>query len=373
MQFRYTYWLHSLTSRYLLIFGRRAVLSGNGTLADEFAAAFAGWNDHSLKRSALAHNLKFDDRVPEAKAESLQEVLEEGQKLDAMFPSPYTLLDALIEYKKSRCSRPVDPEFLDERKNVGNLPLKRPGAKWLPPTGVELVRILDLNRLIPLFQKDWLTGSRDPEFFEEFRSVPTTKGYHKWLTTNIEQGNPRPFLEKILQLLNEDLSRSQKDPGPDARVFPCWASVAYDAPEDDLTRWCQLAGISVSAPTWFCLLKYSAERAGTPVRPTQLEAGAEFMHFPTPGKSAWTSGGHPVEIHSDAVGRRLPREFLHYPIRIDPADLVDWKLVEPYSFDLVAVRDRHMERLKREYWLTWEEGWMNEHVSSRYRVLRERA
>ncbi len=214
-----------------MIFGR------NWYLAAEFAAVFASWNDRP-ERSALAHNLKFDDRVPLAKEASLLEVLREGRELEAS----YTLHDAVVDYRKKRVYTSVNPEFLDEVKNEGNLPSKQFGTKWLPPCGVKLVRLLELNGLITLFQKDWLAQSIDSRF-EQFKQVPTNHPdrYLVWLNDNIERSG-RTFLENILEVLNEDLKRCEKNPGEGILVYPSWVSLLGDVPREILHACFQTVG-----------------------------------------------------------------------------------------------------------------------------------
>lgn len=334
-----------------MIFGRK------GVLASKFAAVFDDWNVE-LERSALAHNLKFDDRVSAAREQSLKEVWEDGTRRD----EKYSLHDAVVAYKKTRVYTPHDPEFLDAVRNRDNLP----GAAWLPPMGRPLSTILDLDRLVGLFQKDWLTTSAGSPF-ADYTDVSTydPDRFHRWLTESIERDG-QEFLEGILDLLNEDLRQSRSSPGPGVMVYPFWASVVKDVDDVDLSRICQMTGLPINGEAWVCLLQVPAERAGTPVRPTQLEAGASAIHFPTPKKLPWSIGGHPVDLHPGEAVRQLLKEFLYYPISWEHGDIQAWGRVRLGDHSLVEVREWHLRRLRQEYPNDCANGWMEPHIHERF-------
>ena len=179
--------------------------------------------------------------MSDARESSLHEVLNEGRKVEPT----YSLDDALLAYRSSRACKPLTPEFLDEEKNKGNRPTGELG-RWLPPGGVNLVTLLDLSRLITLFQRDWLRKTQALRF-QEFKDVPVRPDlYSAWLEKAI-QGQGRSFLLKVLQLLNEDLKQSERKPGPGVRIYPCWACVAGDADSNDPAVWCQTVGMLVSS------------------------------------------------------------------------------------------------------------------------------
>jgi hypothetical protein len=167
-------------------------------------------------------------------------------------------------------------------------------------------------------------------------------------------------------------------------VYPCWVSVLDEsgggnkelhklladatrsavAPSEidtaTLTRICEIFGKQLDRETRICLLRYSAARAGTCVRPCQLDSGHSAIHFPTPATYT-PCAGYPLDLRppDDAD---LPVEYLHYyPFDLEEKDIVGWGTAEATSFDLVSVRDRHRERL-RSYYGGLPDGWMSPHI-----------
>jgi hypothetical protein len=353
-----------------------------GDFADEFEAHFRNWNQLDEAHSALAYNLRYDDRVSEAREESLREVWNDVQKRD---PHP-TFRAAVEHYRKTRVYTHVNPEFLNRAKNGNNIPGGDYGVKLLP-TGVDFVRVLDLHGLIPLFQKPWV--KRSGEKFERFQDVPTSSppAYSKWLSDNLDRPNEKlkavEFLEQIFELINQDLELGRRAADVGTRdltdmLFPTWVTVAEDldtaAHDETLIRLAQILGVGFDNdpyPRWVCALRYSADRAGTAVRPTQLDAGANHLHFPSPGTQPAARGGHPMDLAPTAARGRLPREFIHIPIRLKPADLWKWGKIEASrGIEVVASRDRHLERLRAEYWPEPIDGWATGHISDKFRPAR---
>jgi hypothetical protein len=97
-----------------------------GVLADEFKIIFEEWNDGPRgDYSALGHNLRFDDRVSKNRAQTLKEIWDEGQQA----PRGCTFIEALTRYKATRVytSAGNAPDYLDDVRNAGNLPVRRNG------------------------------------------------------------------------------------------------------------------------------------------------------------------------------------------------------------------------------------------------------
>ncbi len=102
-----------------MIFGQ------DGDLAKKFAEDFDKWQTEP-RTSALAHNLRFDDRVSQERVASFTEIWESVGR---------DLLKALTQYREHRVYT-TRPEFTQWDKNHPNLSQPKIGPGWLPPTGV---------------------------------------------------------------------------------------------------------------------------------------------------------------------------------------------------------------------------------------------
>jgi hypothetical protein len=340
-----------------MIFGR------TGPLADDFQPEFEAWNQKSAMLSALAHNLRFDDRVSEAREKSLHEI---WTKKRAVQPN-YTLFKALERYKEERVYTNQDSDLLDRHKNGGNFCEAGRYGKSLPPVGVELLRIIDLSRLVMLFQQPWVPRV---ELFQRFYPAPIDpKRFLVWLDENMGSARTQEdFIRAVFAVINEALESAQNKSVP-APVFPSWVTVADDV-EPDVARMAQRMGIDFPiVPTWACLLKYPADRAGTTVRPCHLDAGGNHLHFPSPGSLQANRGGHPMDLRPETGERRLPREYVHSPIRMDWDYFLKPQRIESRpDISLAKARTRHMERLRNEYLWDWDPQWMNPHLSGPHRM-----
>lgn len=92
--------------------------------------------------------------------------------------------------------------------------------------------------------------------------------------------------------------------------------------------WCESVGICAIPNDWLVLLKYPADRPRLIVRPTQLDAGKNGYHFPSPVRSH-QSGGHPVWLSHppDEIGTHLIQEYIHQSVPFLLHDIVAVKQV----------------------------------------------
>ena len=252
--------------------------------------------------SALARNFMCDHRVPPQRERHLRAFF--GERLDRQ-----TFEEAVKAYKDSRVRRTHTPDFIDDSLNGPNIL----SGKLLGEHDIS--RDYELGRVLRLNMPGVYRSAKSV-----FASVERGSDAHidQWLTDQLKNGNVTSFIEVLLK----ELWRQQRDVEP---FEPCWATswssleaVADLGPE----RWAASVGTPVFEGQWLILLRYRVRETGTLVRPTQLDAGWDCRHFPSPPTTPLTLGGHPMDLGDRSCRPALVPEFIHQQI---PHKIEHWE------------------------------------------------
>lgn len=279
--------------------------------------------------SAIACNLVHDHRVtPEREGQLLDYFARE----DGAHPEK-GLVTALQKYLEREVKFRRKPAFLDRKLNAGNilpdpqqfgprrvLPMDRRLAQPGPAfKNVWLARILDLNRLAPVF---WTARWHRIPVFRDFpRKGSPQKDPQKyqyevlgWLDENLGAGarySREDFAAAVLEAL--ELKRRRKPYQPTWATY--WSHFRPLVPEGPV-RWAAILGVpnGRQCAHWLMVLKYFQGEAGLLARPTILDAGFNPYHFPSPPQAALDEGGHPVDLQLSPRPVHLLPEFIHQQI-----------------------------------------------------------
>ncbi len=305
---------------------------------DSAIQAWLGRND--LAYRSMARNIMHDHRVCEARADSF----------DALMNSPRTdsdLRDAIIRYKEIYIKTSRFPQFIDARVNQNNIVSGSPDVRQVVHKSESLVRILDLNGLTPVFQWAKRQGHAT---FASFPTRASGPAVDTWLSRRIQQLPPDQFVSACLDAMN------------DYRKYlpfhPTWAVAwrrfkPFVAQGGD--RWLQVMGMHREfVGRWLILLSYTVGEAGTVARPTQLDAGWEPHHFPSPPQARAGKGGHPMDLETSYPLTELLSEFIHQQIHhtvrhwTDAGGLIE-RTSAPTSGSLDVQRTNHHNLLGSRY------------------------
>ena len=269
--------------------------------------AWWGLRDDDLAFAAMARNFAFDHRVSEGRAEKFDRHGNRPRTSDA--------LRAAIDQYFERCVRTRGiPDFLLRRFNRDNIVIG--AGEKLPAFSkdLKLVRVFDLTGLQPLFL--WANQPRNRK--KRWRALLTSlldKRSGDWDSRVSDQltgqtpGQIQEFIEIVLDVLNT----SRRD----VPHQPTWATTWSDLEphvRHGPDRWLQVLGMAKPPSRWLVLLSYTVREAGTLVRPTQLDAGWQEYHFPSPPDAPLEVGGHPMDIRVLPRTRPLLQEFIHKQI-----------------------------------------------------------
>jgi hypothetical protein len=226
---------------------------------------------------------------------------------------------ALRTYFDVICKRPL--ETYASNVNASNIP--HLGDFALPGAGKMLVQVLDLTnkrcmaiwefgkdlglaalRGLDLSKPDALAADLDLRLSKQSldAQVPLMDAFFTAQRLHLEAGNSQ---------------------GPVwVALWDGWrARIELHQPES----WAGAVGLSKEISNrCFAVLKYPVRRAGSLIRPTQLEASWYGRHFPSPPVCALATGGRVVQGEPANIVRPLA-EYIHAPV---PWSVQDWLLSE---------------------------------------------
>ena len=170
-------------------------------------------------------------------------------------------------------------------------------------------------------------------------SVPASASWAADALGSGNQDHQAPLMNDFFLAMNgliEQAKKTQAGPDPVPTLSPFWVTrwerwtaaieLLEELPLSSANDWGASMGMmKIGVPTWFAVVSYSARRAGTLFRPTQLEAGLFGRHFPAPPSCALSKGGRVVDGRSQAqmlANHRPLREYIHEPIALR---LEDWE------------------------------------------------
>jgi len=336
------------------VFGRYGDLWGDQVLRD--------WQDSGNEAlRAMAVNTRYDGRVTPAR--------EAAFRAFAPQVSDKTLRNAFKDYFEARVRHERNPDFLE--------PLNQENIATLYRRPVSLARVVILNGLVPVYQAARQTN----EVFRRFPTRPTEETVGDWLDNELRdrpEATRRSFVEATLQEMGRARLRQPFQPAW-ATLWDHFLLYASLTPE----HWLEALGITWEArdpgnpePLWVVVLKYSVGEAGTLVRPTQLDAGWNAAHFPTPKELPAKNGerpmelpadrgGHPVDYGPDVPGDFIPAEFIHAEITHSPDHFHRIGRIEDAQPGGLATRRRvHHLRLRKFYVKEFDMfDWMPSHCT----------
>jgi hypothetical protein len=315
-----------------------------------YDAALREWLAHkSCDRRAMARNLISDHRVTAARAEIFGNFVATECTCSA-------LSSALIQYKTQRVRRPDIPDFANEEINGSNVLCGGSSGAHNIPKDASLAQLINLNGLEPVYR--WAKRKGMPGF-ERF-TRPGTSGLEQFLLEEVAE--PAGFVDRVLTTLNAYSG--------EIKHHPSWVTYWEDL-EPHLAgsadRWAHLLGLDFEAGDFVIVLRYPVRRAGTVARPTQLDAGWDANHFPSPPCSVIGTGGHPLDLHdTDNVRVMLLPEFVHQQVDYFVSDwIAAGSRIERTRGEglcsLELARERHHRLLVSVYGVTVEEWMPNSH------------
>jgi hypothetical protein len=279
--------------------------------ANPYRDVLDGWwslKDDDVAYAAMSRNLAYDHRVSVKRAEKFDQI--------GMLPRTADDLRGAIDDYSEKCVRKRPrPDYLFRGINGNNIVIG--GGEKLPPFSkdLKLVRVLDLTGLEPVFM--WARQPKNNT--KRWRYLLTTmlgRRSGDWATQLDEQllGKSSDQVEGFIETVLDILDSSRKE----VPFQPTWATMWSDF-EQHLKygpdRWLQVLGMAKLPPRWLILLRYTVREVGTLVRPTQLDAGWQEYHFPSPPAASLTVAGHPMDLRVNLVAVPLLREFIHKQIK----------------------------------------------------------
>jgi len=296
---------------------------------------------------ALARNLLADDRISDDRFGKFSAFA--GNMADIR------LVQHAIELYQLREVRPLVsagvPPAYARPENAKNIVEE-------PPEYV--ATILNLTGLSSVYAEAWKTFGI-PEFQKyEVTDQRGSQQVNDFLSNRLTDPAQR---ESFLQATLRALRRYRNSKKIEQHIRPSWVaewnSLRPFLDRNKPERWLQAAGVPSEDPAWLAVFRYRVRRRGKLIglfRPTQLDAGWNAHHFPSP-LEATGGGGHTMyllqagEVPPDPLG--LISEYLHAQIDFSMAD---WRaaggllgMARRVGGDLDEQRRRHWLLLQEKY------------------------
>lgn len=280
----------------ITVFGRRY----NGT--HPLAAILTSLsNSADIALRAISRNLIHDHRISDARDASLRR-LGDGSWTMA------NLQRAIVRYQYEKVKTRRLPEFVYKTFNESNI-VSGDGRLCRFDRNVRLVRVLDLNGLVTVYQ--WARANRIEPFASWLPWPVNDDQLARILDATLNGASPddiEAFILAVLAALNLY--------GATHPYQPVWCTMWADFAsfiDEGADRWNEVLGVaSRGIGRWMLLLAYRVRDAGTLVRPTQLDVGWDARgHFPSPPEAPVWRGGHPMDLAGQSTLRRLLPEYIH--------------------------------------------------------------
>jgi hypothetical protein len=265
-----------------------------------YDAALNDLGSRSEEEALLAENIRRDDRLSDERAAVFDNMVP-ALHSSINEPSADELLEAFRNYHETRV-RTGAPDYLNDALNFRN-------RRKFRNLDIELLHVLDVTGLD--FAFEW---ARKERRYPEFSTYPSdsVKAF-RWLKDRLDSPMRTEFLEAVLDVLDA-FGQKNRPYGP---VWFTTRTAFGGTIDEDCSHWLAILGMEKKRLK-LCLvvLTYRARDAGTVYRPTQLDAGPNCDHFPSPNRfNAWS--GHPVDFDATPTDRVLRVELIHGPIRQD--------------------------------------------------------
>lgn len=297
---------------------------------------------------SIAANLKFDHRISATRGERFENLY-----LPENLAEFGELQNSIDEYQKKEI-RNRSPEFTIPELNRENiLPTDRFSRHVNTQqinSGILLTRVLILNNMTDVYQ--W-GCRRNIEAFKQLASASRKEVLQRKLAQLLDDSQPG-FIETFCQAYN-----GRRDDKNETKFYPAWVTLwqtvapYYESFRQSPRELLDFLGMQTplgASPFFILVLRYPVRDAGRLVRPTQLDAGWNGNHFPSPPSKPLIRGGCALpRLEKFHTGPFVP-EFLHAWIRLKPSYVVDvLKVDEDSHADLDLLRNRHRTRLQQQF------------------------
>jgi len=276
------------------------------------------------ERKAVCSNLWHDHRVHAGRARLFLDASSRWRLEEAASGRSRDVVECLYHHYETRIREKKEPEFDDPAINGGN------EAKELSPY-LLLCNILNLSRLFVPLRKGLPGKAQYEEVFLRFPEFES--GYADWIEEKMTQTEE---VHITLQAIFDVLAGRNRDyPWQPTWVVP-WDSFErhLDAPAD---RWLQLLGMVPSPNSWLVCLQYQIREVPRLLRPTQIDAGTNSLHFPTPPGVPVEEGGHPMDLLHPCGVEKFPPEFVHRQIGYD---IKFWEGIERSTGEKIETHEK---------------------------------
>lgn len=275
------------------------------------------------------------------------------------------LSNALTDYYRNRIATISRPEFLDEKRNADNFLAGAADLREPLLPSMQLATVISVNAKIRVLASARRSDPRlFPDLSPDVAADPQETEVARWLDSRLtnSQSSQREtdgFIESVLEALSQN-RRTRPH-------HPVWATSweRFRAFQNEpAERWTALVGVPREfAGQYLFVLRYSVSEAGTVVRPTQLEAGWNAVHFPSPPVLVAREGGRTMDLSPEGPPLRLTPEFIHEEIDFRVEHWVfGGRLIKrtngSVGVQLPAHRERHREALVRRYGYKSIREWM---------------
>jgi hypothetical protein len=303
----------------------------------------------------MARNIMFDHRVSESREDSFDQFVQEPC-------TAASLRRGCDEYFKEKIRVRTLPEYVYSRINGNNLI----NASIAVPPAINkdrrLVRILNLNKLMYIFQWARSVGTWRA-VFDTLPSPSDEAAVGRWVDKRMT--STARAIDKFIEVVLDVLSRYRED----YPFQPTWVTTLdsfiphqTEAPN----RWAEVVGVAEGKPQWLIVLCYTVREAGTIARPTQLDSGWNAYHFPSPPDAALSLGGHPMDLRISSRATTLLPEYIHKQINHPLShwlylDRLYGRTAEKPPSGLSLQRRCHFELLLRTYGpsvYNWMDTWI---------------
>jgi hypothetical protein len=231
-----------------------------------YETAINAWlSSGDIEYRAMGRNLAHDLRVSKPRADAF----------DLLTGSPRTdleLRDAVVRYSQIHIKNSRTPHFLDPT-NSNNIVSGAAFVRQVLHPKRELVRVLDLNGLTPVFRWAKLNGHRT---FASFPTLSDGPAVDTWLKRMISQLQREQFVRACLIAMNDHRAHTPYQPTWAAgwKSFQPYVNQGAD-------RWLQVMGMNrPNDARWLILLRYTVGDAGDGRAPDAARRGLGAASLP---------------------------------------------------------------------------------------------
>lgn len=288
--------------------------------------------------AALTRNLRTDHRVSDWCAEVFLDVFQEASK------GKRDLVRSLRYYRRDLAAKHPEDCFLHANNE----------SNFVPDPGGFLAHVWNMSYQLADMEPRELKALETQKVRQNGYSMPSDIGGQDEASDVLEQLfsiDKDGVMEAMLAVRNR---RALEEP-----YHPMWAGepAAFfeEAKEGDSASWMSALGMELNPANqkYIAVFCYRLPDGVRLVRPTQLEAGDDPMHYPSPETDDARFNGFAMQLRPDKEtdSRKPLGEYIH---RLIPLELRHWTVggkrwsgkAQGFAVDLNHCRDIHAKRLK---------------------------